>query len=410
MNTTMNSRDNFQTQYRDCLTAGGFLFPADRGLIEVTGGDRAAWLHNLVTNAVKTLSPGEGNYAFATNVKGRTLFDLNVLVLEDRLWLDIDRRWIGKALTHLDRYHITEDVALTDLSGNSFRVLIIGPSADVLARTAGASHMAAMAWLQHTSLDLEGRQARAVRRDLGGLPAVEIIWCGAMEPTASLLRKRAVEAGLVELDPTALDVIRIENGMPASLEDIDEEIIPPETGQVERGISYQKGCYLGQEVIERMRARGVLARRLVGVQFEGDQPVAPGTPLFEQAVPATHDAEPSAGLQADRPIGTTRSGCFSFALGAPLSLAYVKSASARPGTRLFAKPVARVASEPDARLAVPLKYSAAPEARSAVEPDARIAEADTSLAAEPAPGASAGEIVRAGVVVALPLAKMGSAG
>ena len=81
------------------VRSGAALYAAsDRGLIEVRGKDRAAWLHNLTTNAVKTLGPHEGNYAFALNVKGRVLFDLNVLALPDAFWLDIDRRFIARAL------------------------------------------------------------------------------------------------------------------------------------------------------------------------------------------------------------------------------------------------------------------------------------------------------------------------
>lgn len=78
-------------RYRACRDQGGIYRRQDRGLIEVTGGDRTAWLNNLVTNVLNTLGPGEGNYAFATNRQGRVVFDANILVLEDRLYLDIDR-------------------------------------------------------------------------------------------------------------------------------------------------------------------------------------------------------------------------------------------------------------------------------------------------------------------------------
>src|SRR5580765_4876425 len=91
----------------DAIRSGAALYDAGlRGLIQVTGKDRAAWLHNLVTNTVKTLQPGQGAYAFALNVKGRILFDANILALADALWLDIDRRYVPKAFAHLDKYII----------------------------------------------------------------------------------------------------------------------------------------------------------------------------------------------------------------------------------------------------------------------------------------------------------------
>src|SRR5215470_2088482 len=112
----MANPSNIAEQYRIARESGGCYYRSDRALIEVTGRDRAAWLNNLVTNVVKTLQPGEGNYAFATNVKGRTVFDMNLLVLEDRMWLDIDRRWIETARKHLTKFTITEDVALADIT------------------------------------------------------------------------------------------------------------------------------------------------------------------------------------------------------------------------------------------------------------------------------------------------------
>lgn len=308
-------------QYRRCLDNGGYLLRDVRGLLEVTGRDRAAWLHNLVTNAVKTLSPCEGTYAFAANVKGRTLFDLNILVLEDCLWLDIDRRWIEKARSHLERYHITEDVAVRDLSPTTRRLGILGPNAHQVAAALAFGNLAAMAWLQHGEASVAGARVRMVRHDFAGLPGAEFIWCENAEAVEVQLRRAAEGAGLIEAVSDVVDAIRIEAGRPASVIDIDEDIVPPETLQIERGISYQKGCYLGQEVIERMRARGVLARKLAGVCFEADSPLPPNTPLLIEG----------------QEIGRTRSGCFSFALGRPLSLAYVKTVHAAPGTKVLAR-------------------------------------------------------------------------
>ncbi len=303
-------------QYRACVKTGGIWLREERGVVEIRGGDRAAWLNNLVTNVVMTLEPGEGNYAFATTVKGRTVFDANVLVLEDRIWLDIDRRWIEKAKAHLERYVITEDVQIADVSGTVSRAAVFGPRAAELAERVGFGNLAAMAWLQHVGGRLGECAVRMVRDDFVGLLGAEFFFVGdGRDGATRALVRAAADAGIIEVGREALEILRIEAGRPASVEDIGEEVVTPETGQVERGISYYKGCYLGQEVIERMRSHGVLARSLVGMRFEGDAAVPPRSPVHVDG----------------REAGRTTSGCWSEALGAALSLGYLKSAHVRPG-------------------------------------------------------------------------------
>src|SRR5262245_49370912 len=161
----MQPNATLENQYQIATQSAGLLARSDRGVIEVTGKDRAPWLHNLVTNAVKTLQPGDGNYAFATNVKGRTIFDLNLLVLEDRMWLDIDRRWLDTARKHLTKFTITEDVSIADITGNFERLSMTGPaSADVIARM-GFANLAPMPQLQHVAIAWEGHAGRLIRHD-----------------------------------------------------------------------------------------------------------------------------------------------------------------------------------------------------------------------------------------------------
>lgn len=306
-------------QYSAAHAAGGVFTRTDRATIEVTGKDRATWLHNLVTNTVKTLSPGEGNYAFATNVKGRTVFDLYFYVLEDRIWLDVDAREREKALAHLNRYVITEDVALVDRTGEIGRIALIGPRVVDVCATVGIANFSAMASLQHVGVTVGGAMCRAVRDDLGGLPVAEFFVERAHAGAIDALRASVGSAGLREIGRNALEILRIEAGRPASVDDIDEDVVPPETGQIERGISYHKGCYLGQEVIERMRSHGVLARTLVGICVEGEE-----RPVRNAKVSIN-----------EQEAGRVTSCCWSEAAGSLLALGYLKTASAKAGTSGF---------------------------------------------------------------------------
>lgn len=309
-----------EAEYTAALSGVGLFDARERGLIEVSGKDRAAWLHNLVTNAVKTLQPGEGNYAFAINAKGRILFDCNILILPDAIWLDIDQRLVPKAMAHFERYHITEDIALADRSDVFGRIALAGPKAAEIVTALGATQAAAMASLGSTAVPLQGKHRLMVRHDLGGLFGVELyIETADMAACWDRLLEIGAPVGLRPAGRSAMRVLRIEAGIPLYGEEIDEEVLPAETQQIERGISFVKGCYLGQEVVERMRSRGSLARTLVGLVLAGE--VATDKPVPLQV--------------GDAAVGRLMSACHSFALGKPIGLGYVKTAHAQPGEKVI---------------------------------------------------------------------------
>ena len=302
---------DMKRNHQTLIETGGFLRRSDRGLIEITGQDRQDWLHNLVTNVVRTLAPGDGNYAFAVTLQGRTLFDLNILVLDYACLLDIDRRWIESAMTHLVKSLVVEDQKLTDVTDAWDRFAVLGPrTADLVDALGLGNNFTALADLQHVAGQVEQSPVRLVKNNLGRVPRAEIIVpVERSEDFALLLAARAAKLGMIEIDTSLAEIVRIEAGVPASVVDIDDQVIPPETLQTERGISYSKGCYLGQEVIERMRSRDSMAKRLVGMRIEGEE------------LPP-HNAAIHIG---DREIGRVTSACRSVVLDGVLALGYVKT-------------------------------------------------------------------------------------
>ncbi len=312
-------------EYAAARSGAGLYDARDRGVIEIRGGDRAAWLNNLATNAVKNLRTGDGAYSFAINVKGRILFDLNVLALMDAFWLDIDRRLIDKALAHFDRYTITEDVQWRDRSGEYVRIALSGPTALRIVEALGAPHAKAMPALGSTPVYLATRAAGAgapdsllVRHDFAGVFGVEL-YVEAEQAVACWNRLLEIgrPVGLRPVGWSAINTLRIEAGIPWYGRDIDEEVVPAETGQAGRAVSHVKGCYLGQEIVERMRSRGVVANNLVALRFAGAG-VGPRTVL------KAGEAE----------LGRVTSVCHSPMLGAWIGLGYVRSSHAIPGTQL----------------------------------------------------------------------------
>lgn len=321
------SVETLQKHYSDLTDRAGLWERHDRALLELRGADRSAWLNNLITNLVKTLSAGDGNYAFAVNLKGRTVFDLNCLVLDshDRadgaLLLDIDLGWRDAAMRHLNKYIITEQVEIRERTSEFSRLAVAGPRTAEVAGLLGCGNFAAMPALQHVLIGEASEAARLIRHDFSGPPGMELICpatIGAQWDSRAGAAVTAVGGSRVTAD--SIDLVRIECGLPWSRRDIDEDVVPPETLQIERGISYHKGCYLGQEVIERMRSHGVVARRLVGLRFGGS--TMPATP----AVLRRDGAE----------VGRVTSVCRSIRLGAMVGLGYVKSAHATVGTEMEA--------------------------------------------------------------------------
>ncbi len=291
-----------------------------RALLEVTGTDRAGWLHNLTTNEVKNLAPGEGNYAFALNLQGRIQFDLIVSVREESVWVDVDVRFVERVRKHFEKYTITEDVAVADRSGDFVRFGLLGEAAKAVLAERGAPHAAALPWFAMTEITWDDVTIPLLRHDFCGTFAVELfVPAEKAVETWQRLCDASGEPRALPVGDDAVQLRRIEAGIPWPLCEITDEYLPGETGLSECAVSITKGCYLGQEIVERMRSRGVVARRLVGLLLEGDQ---------IPTIPAALESDDGSA------VGELTSACGSVALSAVIGLGYVKAASASPGTQL----------------------------------------------------------------------------
>lgn len=233
---------------------------SDRVLLRVTGKDRKKWLHNLLTNAILPLQDNQGVYAFATNVKARVLFDVNVLNLAEEVWLDLDATAQAPAATHFDRHLFTEDVHIDNLTGQTARLGVCGPKCVQLAVAVADLDLAQLAPLSSVQ---PTTGTWLFRHDFCGRIGFELI---IPRGEAATWWDRLVGHEATPIGRETLDLLRIEAGIPWMNAELDESVLPPETGQTERAIHYQKGCYIGHEVIERMRSRGGVARRLVQLQ------------------------------------------------------------------------------------------------------------------------------------------------
>jgi aminomethyltransferase len=241
--------------YAALATSAAVLDLTGRGVIHATGEDRARLLHAISTNHVERLTPGEGCYAFFLNAQGRILADANILCLPDRLLLDTEPETRQKLRRHIDKYIIAEDVALEDVTDLTAVIAVEGPGAEAALTGIGAP--APLSEYAHADWN-DAVVARISATGAGGF---------------RIFLPRAGAAGLLSrLDlpqATAAEqrIVRLEHGRPRYGEDITEATLPQESQQM-HAVSFQKGCYIGQEIVERIRARGQVHRKLIKLEYE----------------------------------------------------------------------------------------------------------------------------------------------
>ena len=241
-----------------------------RGLITAGGKDRTRWLHNMTTNNVRDLALNRGVYAFVLNAQGRILGDMTIYNLGESLLLETDRTQIEPLLTFMKRYIIMDKVELADARELFSAVGVCGPkSADVLSKA--GFDVSGMEPLEIRDQNAGGMQCRIIR---GGeqKPGWFELWSGAQE--AERLFNIVHQAGAKSVGTEALEQWRLLHGIPQYGQDIRDRDLPQETGQVQ-ALSFTKGCYIGQEIVERIRSRGQVHRKFTGFDF-GDVLVPPG--------------------------------------------------------------------------------------------------------------------------------------
>jgi folate-binding protein YgfZ len=243
--------------------------------VAVRGEDRFRWLSGMVTNTVNDLAANAGAWNLVLNAQGRIQGDLHVARDGDELNLVIAADQYDRLLAHLERFIIMDDVELAPLSVDADGELsgetalgLAGPlAADLLVRL---GLPALTEPLTSAPAAGNGQEIRVVRAYSLLAPHYEL-WVRALEIPA--LWKALIEAGARPVGAASLEAFRIAEGIPAYGIDMAERDLPQETSQM-RTLSYNKGCYLGQEIVERIRSRGSVHRHLRTLELFGAVPAA----------------------------------------------------------------------------------------------------------------------------------------
>jgi len=278
----------------------------------VGGEDRVAFLQGMLSNDVQRLAPGHGCHSLLLTEQGKIVADAVVLALADAVVLDARGSGIARAADALARYIVADDVELTH-DDTTHAVGIFGPrAADALASLAIES--APDRPYAHVAVERDGgtlRVARIPQPGAGGF------FCIVPEEAVEPWWRAARERGLAAAGFAAFDTLRIESGVPAYGVDVGPDTIALEA-PLEDAISFRKGCYLGQEVIERVSARGHVSRKLVPLTIDAEAPPSAGDVVFA----------------GDKEIGRITSAAWSWRLAKPVALGYVRREYVAPGTRV----------------------------------------------------------------------------
>jgi folate-binding protein YgfZ len=250
--------------------------------VAVRGDDRFRWLSGMVTNTVNDLESNAGAWNLVLNAQGRILGDLTIWREGDGLELVIATDQYDKLIAHLEHFIIMDDVELVALGqepGAAETALgVTGPhAADVLARS-GLPTLAEP--MSGTRVEWNGLDLR-ILRGFGVLAQHYEIWTSAAG--VKRLWQTLSTAGATPIGSTMLEAFRIAEGIPAYGIDIVERDLPQETSQM-RALHFNKGCYLGQEIVERIRSRGNVHRHLRALELTGSLPAA-GTELKLEGTP-----------------------------------------------------------------------------------------------------------------------------
>lgn len=296
------------TGYRGLRESAAWMDLSARGKIRMTGEDRVRLLHAMTTQNIQQLAVGSGAYTFFLNSQGRILGDANVFRFDDSLLLDTEPETRQKLYEHIDRYIIADDVTVEDATERTATVAIEGPASAEVLRKLGApvpeSGYAMAAWGARTivSVSFTGAAGYCIF-----LPAAE---------KADLAAALAA-AGVPEATPRDERTVRIEHGRPRYGEEITERYLVQETGQL-HAVHFAKGCYLGQEIVERVRSQAQIHRLLRRLEIDTKTPPELGAKL----------------TSGDAAAGEIASAVFSPSSGKVVALAYVRVPFAEPGNEL----------------------------------------------------------------------------
>ena len=294
------------TEYYHAARYGAALAEMDwYGILKVTGSERVSWLQGMLTNDVEKLVAGIGCYAAHLTPQGKIVAQMHVLADEEELWLSLERAALPKLIQAFNKLLIMEDAQVEDRSDDYDILSVVGPRALAVLEEWLGEPPKLEGLYSHRTLEA----GRVVVSDLGYELWIE-------RGQADKVLRSLAQVGATAIDRGAWDVLRTEAGIPIYGVDIDETTTMPEIG--EKGISYSKGCYIGQEVVAKVKYIGHVNRRFVGLTLAGSEIPELKSPI----------------QKGGREVGALTTSLFSPGLERPIALGFVSRSAYAPGTEV----------------------------------------------------------------------------
>ncbi len=254
---------NLMSDYENLNAGNGFVELESRCFVRLTGNDRLSFFHNFCTNEIKQLAPGDVCEAFVLNTKGKILGFVHALAQENELLLTGHGSQSSSLISHLDKFLIREDVELVDVSQGFASLFICSDGSTRL------SELTALPEKNKTAtVTIGGAQVLVANIELAGFGFLLV--CD--KKNLDLIKTELGSAGLKSSSAEALNLVRVEQRTPWFGIDADDSNLPQELQRDEIAINFNKGCYLGQETVARIDARGRVNQLLVGLKFNDDAP------------------------------------------------------------------------------------------------------------------------------------------
>ncbi len=318
-------------EYKFARESVGLIDKNYRAVISFTGKDRARYLNAMLTNNIRDLAPGLGNVSLLLSPQGRIMAEAETLALEDRLLVVSYAMIRARLVETFDKFIIMDDVTLEDLTDRTGTLALEGPKTSAIVRELCGLDLNSLAELGHAEAfakkDATNIPCRVVKYSRGEIPGADfIVGREHLHALWNLLLEAAHRHGGGPVGYDALNILRLEAGIPWYGADFDENQIPHQAALEKTHINFSKGCYTGQEIVERVRSRGHIQRQRAILRFAGDAIPNAGEPLFASNAEGEQEAPAE--------VGFVTSAAKSPATGAIIGMGYVRHEHSAPGAKL----------------------------------------------------------------------------
>jgi tRNA-modifying protein YgfZ len=313
---------DFATEYRAARESVALFDTNWHASLYLTGPDRVRYLNAIVSNDVKSLSVGSGTLALLLNPQGHILAELEIYALKEKLLVRTHASVREKIIPVLDKFIIMDDVTLEDATGQLASLALEGPqAATIIAQSTGLS-LDGFSPLAFAEVTIDAIPCLLIRRSHFSTADSKSLGAEIIAPREKLaviwqnVRTSTQAQHGAPIGMETLNSLRLEAAIPWFPVDFNDSVIPHEATLESTHISYSKGCYTGQEIVERVRSRGHVNRRRTRLKFSTQDPPKEGTKLF------ANGAE----------VGYVTSSAYSPAAGAAIGMAYIRREQNSPGT------------------------------------------------------------------------------